>query len=262
MAVNYLNNVPKLIGREYFDEWSFAVENVFILEGLSKCLDDTEKDTILVAKAKAKLILTLDPSLFVHIKNAGTAKEVWTKLKQLYDDSGFTRKIGLLRNLISLRLENCDSMESYVNQVVDTSQKLRRTGFNIDENWIGSLLLAGLPEKFAPMIMAVEHSGIDITTDSIKTKLLDMQEDVARSSNGAFYARSKQQYSKNWKDGGSGTTKTKVSNTKNVNKENNDDKSSEKSKIICYKCKQPGHFMSKCPNKQNYALSAVFTNGG
>lgn len=189
MAVNYLTSVPRLLGRENYDEWAFAVENVFALEGLSKCIDGQETDSVVILKAKAKLVLTIHPSLYPHIKDAKTTQEVWTCLKNLYDDSGFMRKIGLLRTLISARLENHDSMESYINQIVETSQKLRRTGFKIDEEWVGSLLLAGLPEKYAPMIMAVEHSGINITTDSIKTKLLDMQADGGSSgSHGAFAA--------------------------------------------------------------------------
>ena len=67
MAVNYLTSVPRLLGRENFMEWCFAVENVFVLEGLTKCLEGNETDTVMLAKAKAKLILTLDPSIFVHI---------------------------------------------------------------------------------------------------------------------------------------------------------------------------------------------------
>lgn len=204
MAVNYLNSVQKLVGRENYDEWSFAMENILILEGLSKCVDGTETDAVLIAKAKAKLVLTIDPSLYVHVKDAKTAKEVWDIIKKLYEDMGFTRKIGLLRTLISLRLDNCDSMEAYVNQVIETSQKLRKTGFNIDETWVGSLLLAGLPEKFAPMIMAIEHAGISISADSIKTKLLDMQLDDAAGSSGAFAAKMqnhKKQFKKQSKGG-------------------------------------------------------------
>lgn len=265
MAVNYLTSVPKLVGRENYEDWSFAVENVFVLEGLTKCLDGTEEDSTLVAKAKAKLVLTLDPSLFMHVKEAKTAKEVWTRIKQLYDDSGFTRKIGLLRNLISLRLECCESMESYVNQVVETSQKLRRTGFKIDEEWVGSLLLAGLPEKFAPMIMAVEHSGITITTDTIKTKLLDMQIDGASggSSGEAFAAgvHTSKQYGKKSK-GGSSSSKNNNHKSNGSSGDQLSNAKHEKKNIACYKCKQTGHFMSNCPNKkQVYALSAVFVNG-
>lgn len=126
-------SVPKLLGRENYDEWAFAVENVFVIEGLDKCIDGSEKDTSRIANAKAKLILTIDPSLFPHVKDSKTAEEVWTRLRKLYDDSGFMRKIGLLRTLISARLDNHVSMKSYINQIIETSQKLRRTGFAIDE---------------------------------------------------------------------------------------------------------------------------------
>lgn len=274
MAVSYLTSVPKLLGRENYDEWAFAVENVFVLEGLNKCLDGDETDTVIITKAKAKLVLTIDPSLYPHVKDAKTAQEVWASLKKLYDDSGFMRKIGLLRTLISARLENHDSMESYINQIVETSQKLRRTGFKIDEEWVGSLLLAGLPEKYAPMIMAVEHSGINITTDSIKTKLLDMQADGGSiGSHGAFVANRnlRPSYRKPSRDGARWTNlKGKSADGGHAvmrDKEVGGQPSSSSNKkdmnnIVCYKCRKNGHYMSKCPNnKSNGSFSAVFTTG-
>ncbi|KAG5861345.1 hypothetical protein JTB14_016694 [Gonioctena quinquepunctata] len=228
---NYLANVPKLQGRENYEEWSFAMENFLVLEGLSKCIDGTETENELVAKAKAKVVLSLNPSLYVHVKEATTAKEVWDTLKDLYENKGFTRKISLLRNLISLRLENCSSMAEYVNQVIETSQKLSRTGLKLDTSLVGSLLLAGLPDRFAPMVMALEHSGIGITTDTIKSKLLDMQLDGGTNSTGGAFA-------------------IKVGNQKykcQINRNKNDSRNKNKDDIICYRCKQPGHFMSKCP---------------
>ncbi|CAK1542648.1 unnamed protein product [Leptosia nina] len=164
-------------GRENFDDWAFAVENLLILEGADSFLkqEGTGDAAATDAKARAKMILTIDSSLFVHIKDITTAKQLWTKLRSLFDDSGFSRKITLLRHLISIRLENCENMTNYVTQIVETSQRLSGTGFAINDEWVGSLLLAGLPERFMPMIMAIEHSGIQITADSIKSKLLDME---------------------------------------------------------------------------------------
>ncbi|GBP00527.1 Retrovirus-related Pol polyprotein from transposon TNT 1-94 [Eumeta japonica] len=52
--------------------------------------------------------------------------------------------------------------------------KIKGTGFEINEEDGSVFVMAGLPEKFAPMIMAIEHSGIAINSDVIKTKLLDM----------------------------------------------------------------------------------------
>ncbi|KAK9736397.1 hypothetical protein QE152_g12551 [Popillia japonica] len=39
MAASYLTNAPRLKGRENFDEWSFAIENFMILEGLKGCIE-------------------------------------------------------------------------------------------------------------------------------------------------------------------------------------------------------------------------------
>lgn len=67
------------------------------------------------------------------MKEGKSPREIWDTSKKLYEDTGFTRKIGLFRTLISLRYENCDSMDSCVNQVIETAQKLNQTGFKIDE---------------------------------------------------------------------------------------------------------------------------------
>jgi transposase InsO family protein len=243
---SYLVNVPKLKGRENYDDWAFAARNFLVLEGIdidALPADLSEADQ---RKAKAKLVMTIDPTLYVHIKNENTVSALWNKLKQLFDDSGYTRKISLLRTLISIRLDNCDSMTSYVSQMVETAQRLKGTGFEINEQWIGSLLLAGLPEKFAPMIMAIEHSGIEISADVIKTKLLDMSSEVGSTeTESAFWSKQR---------------------TKNTDRGGKQKQTSDKTgkQIKCYNCKKIGHYKNQCPElkeRQANAFSAAFLNG-
>lgn len=236
MTSNYVINVPKLKGRENYGEWAFAAENFLVLEGASNCIKETKPEEAAAdAKTKAKLILTIESSLYVHIKDVQNTKELWDKLKQLFDDSGFTRRISLLRNLISIRLENCNSVTSYVTQIIETSQKLRGTGFNINDVWVGSLLLAGLPEKYSPMIMAIEHSGIEITADAIKTKLLDLEEDNS-DANGAFAS----------------FPKYKCGNT-SVTRDNKPKSKSKQKSIRCYKCNQVGHYRNQCTSTNEFS---------
>lgn len=250
MATNYIVNVPKLRGRENYDEWVFAAENFLILEGMMKCIKpetDADGKEVIVSEAddartKAKLILTIDSALYVHIKTVKTTKELWVKLKSLFDDSGFTRRISLLRHLISIRLDNCSSMTSYVTQIIETGQKLCGTGFAINDEWVGSLLLAGLPEKFSPMIMAIEHSGIQVTADAIKSKLLDMEngnsggntEDSAFAVSRNWQQKRKQKSAAINKDGASNLPKTNNHNS-NIRAVN----------VKCYQCKQIGHYRTQ-----------------
>ncbi|XP_055642358.1 uncharacterized protein LOC129779112 [Toxorhynchites rutilus septentrionalis] len=105
-------------------------------------------------------------------KDAPTALEVWAKLEAAFEDTGLTRRVGLLRKLITTTLSSCGTVNRYVTEIISTAHSLRGVGFDISEEWVGSLLLAGLPEEYKPMIMALENSGTPITGDSIKTKLL------------------------------------------------------------------------------------------
>lgn len=275
MTSSLLSNVPKLKGRENYDDWAFAVQNLLVLEDTDKYLKQEAVTTdaaqsVADARGRAKLILTIDASLFVHIKETKTTKELWTKLKSLFDDSGFSRRITLLRHLINIRLEKCESMTSYVTQIVETSQRLNGTGFKINDDWVGSLLLAGLPDKFMPMIMAIEHSGVQISADSIKTKLLDMENgdsiEVNGNDNAAFISRSWQKK----KLGKVGNISKHGGPTPNIYAPNTSDSNDRTNKTItCFKCKQSGHYMSQCPfrndktekKKKTNAFSVVFLSG-
>ncbi|GBP01229.1 hypothetical protein EVAR_99431_1 [Eumeta japonica] len=93
-------------------------------------------------QGKVKIILLVDPINYVHVQDASSAKEVWEKLCKAFDDSGLTRRVGLLRDLITTTLENCQSIEEYVNKIMTTAHKLRNIGFKVDDEWLGTLLLA------------------------------------------------------------------------------------------------------------------------
>lgn len=268
MASNaFLTNVPKLKGRENYQEWAFAAENLLVLEGTAnyikqECVKDTAAED---AKTKAKLILTIDPSLYVHIKDATSTKDLWQKLKTMFDDCGFSRRITLLRNLISIRLDSCESMTNYVTQIMETAQKLSGTGFSVNDEWIGCLMLAGLPEKYFPMLMAIEHSGIAITGDVVKTKLIDLAANDSSELGSAFLSRGQHCYRNNFKVGNS--NKNDSSNQHGGGLSMSGSAGRTKKIIKCYRCKQIGHFKSQCKQsaqqevKKTNAFSAVFLNG-
>ncbi|KAK9707673.1 GAG-pre-integrase domain [Popillia japonica] len=63
-------------------------------------------------------------------------------------------------------------MESYVTSILTTSQELAAVGKPLDDELVATLLLRGLTSEYQPMKLALENSGVEITTDYIKTKLL------------------------------------------------------------------------------------------
>lgn len=160
-------------------------------------------------------------------------------------------------------------MLNYVTQIIETGQKLCETGFQINEEWIGSLLLAGLPEKYAPMIMAIEHSEIQITTDAIKSKLLDIETGTESEMNDERNSALASHY-KDWQH--SSAKKSMVAKNNNHGGHYGSSMSTKtKKEIKCYRCKQIGHYKSQCKmdislnkgneSKQTNAFSAVFLSG-
>lgn len=78
---------------------------MYVLEGMASSFEDQLPATATIAggaedaRAKAKLLLTIDPSNYFHIKQAVTT---WTTPKDKFNDSAYTREISLL---INIRLE-------------------------------------------------------------------------------------------------------------------------------------------------------------
>ncbi|KAG5860727.1 hypothetical protein JTB14_016897 [Gonioctena quinquepunctata] len=108
-------------------------------------------------------------------QNTKDAKEAWDNLAAAFQDSGLTRRVGLLRTLITVTLE-------------------KTIGLTVSDEWIGTTLLAGLPKSYKPMIMGIENSGVKEPTaqtrkdsekaDSEERNEMDISEPENGSSNG------------------------------------------------------------------------------
>ncbi|GBP30596.1 Retrovirus-related Pol polyprotein from transposon TNT 1-94 [Eumeta japonica] len=224
---NITMSIPKLTGRENWSTWSFAVKAYLQHEDLHNCISaepnpndpKAVKDDV---KAKSKLILLVDPILYVHIQQAENAKQLWDNLTKAFEDRGLTRKVGLLKDLINTTLETSESVESYVNKIMSSAHKLRNINFNVDDEWLGTLMLAGLPDSYKPMIMGIESSGVKISADLIKTKLLQEVKSIDSDTTVLY---------------------TKHNNVK-------DPQNNPKKGPRCFICNKYGHISKNCKSKK------------
>nr|XP_034834738.1 uncharacterized protein LOC117991270 isoform X2 [Maniola hyperantus] len=121
------------------------------------------------AKALAKICLTLDGVAITHVRCAKTAAEAWEALKAAFEDKGMGRRLALERKLYRLSLSDFE---------------------NIEDKSIAAILLGGLTSKYEPLIMALENCNIDITSDLVKTKLLnEMSKNDTIPTNTVFQAK-------------------------------------------------------------------------
>lgn len=220
-------SITKLAGAENYHTWQYAMTNVLAFHGLSTCIVDplTETDSEKLSKAKCRIVMAVHESIFVHIENATNSSEMWKILKTMYEDHGLSRKIGLLRQLIGVRLENSESMSDYLDQIVGTSNKLNGTGFNVGGEMLGAIMLAGLTDEFKPFIMGLESSGVEVTADKVKGKLLDGNYGKSNAVESAFLGTN---------NGGNGTKAARPN------------KSVKKFKPKCYNCGNRGHIVKDC----------------
>lgn len=189
------NLIAKLKGRENFDEWKISAQSYLVIKGLWKNISTAPSENATAdqleadLKAKSELTLLIDPQNYSYIADKTTAKSAWESLVDAFEDSGICRKVSLLQQLVSMKLKNCSSMESYVNQMLLLSIKVKKAGFVIGEDIIASLILGGLTANYRPMIMGIENSGKALTVDFVKNILL--QEISSDASENAFFAKKK-----------------------------------------------------------------------
>lgn len=191
-------DIIKLSGSDNYHLWKFAITNVMEFKGLSDAIKPKSAttpnepkltDAPKLAQAKALISLSVETHIYAHIQTASSAIEIWNILKKLYDDRGLTRRITLLRELISIRLDDMDNMNDYIDKIKTTSNKLVGIGFNLTEEWLGAIMLAGLTDEFRPLIMTIEGNNEPINSDNISSKLLDMHS--SKTSSTAFFNKNK-----------------------------------------------------------------------
>lgn len=209
-------HIERLSGSDNYSTWSIAIRSLLEYHDLDDCIAPSrsdastakETDPEKLKKCKARIMLSLDK----HVQNCTSALQIWLKLREMYEDQGLSRRISLLRKLITSNLANSNSMDEYISDVIGTANKLNSIGFPISEEWTGSILLAGLTEEYKPFIMAVENSGAKITGDSIKSKLCEMSymNSGSKSSPSGFFGKKKHQ--------------------------------SSSSSVVCFECNKNGHY--------------------
>lgn len=166
--------IEKLKGRENYVSWAFAMKMTLIREGSWCAVMPKEGQVVdedIQMRALSTICLSLENTNYSLVMDAKDAQEAWNKLKSAFQDDGIYRRIGLLQQLTSIRLENYDSTVAYVDALFCTSHKLADTNFPVADEWLASLLLMGLPKFYAPMVMGLEASGKALKADAVKAKI-------------------------------------------------------------------------------------------
>lgn len=188
--------------------------------------------------ALAAMSLTLDDTAKVHVRSCITAKCMWKCLRKAYEDNG--RRLNLQRRVYRLQLNDFDTMDAYIADVMSTVQQLGDIEKEIDDETVGAILQGELPPKYDSLVMALENSNRQINAADVKCRLLNeaaKKEGDTAANESALILKA----NLNSKKSSSKEYKKKQANLKKSN--------NKKKPIICYNCQQQGHKSPDCPKK-------------
>lgn len=187
-------------------------------------------------KAMADITLAISADQLKHINGCQTSAEMWTKLKELYESEGPTRKAMLLEELIHHKMSESDDMRDYVSRFFDTVNKLEAMNIKVPQEMVVILLLSSVPKSFDSFRVAIKSRRELPSPEELKVKLFDEYQARKRvsedeKSEALLASRQKQKQKQQQKPIQGNRT--------------------ENNKVKCYNCEKLGHIAKFCRLKRS-----------
>lgn len=123
-------------------------------------------------KAKADLYLAVGDAELKQIRNCSTAREIWLKLKSIFESKGSAKKASLWKQLMSHRLNGSD-VQRHVDEFFDIVDKLSELTVQVSTELQSIMLLHSLPDSFENFRCAIESRDVLPLPENLKIKILD-----------------------------------------------------------------------------------------
>ena len=182
-------------------------------------------------KAWTYICLAVEPEQQIHVRETTTAKEAWDALQGQFARKSLLQKVRLRQQYYACKFRVGESMLDHISNLKSLHDQLKEMGVKIDDKELAMTLLASLPEKYKPLITALDAVGeADLSYEKVKNMILndeDRANDVKNQKEDAFTAQRGKFKNKR----GSGENRNKGFQGK------------------CYQCQEKGHFAKNCPRK-------------
>lgn len=166
--------IEKLKGPDNWCTWKMLMETLLFHDGAAELIknppnaeeiqDQTSELYELDARARARIIFSVEPQILQYLSGSTTAYGHWTKLSKVFEDSGVYRRTAIKRQLFALR-QGSRSLTEYVMAHQDLVGRLSAMGHPIDQETAAFLLLEHVGEAFKPIAQILERTALRDTED-------------------------------------------------------------------------------------------------
>lgn len=118
---------------------------------------------------------------------------------------GLTRRLGLLQNLFGSKLENFILTQTLINHVLTINQQLEDINAFLDDNFVGNILLNGLPSSYNLLVMTLgkfrftKTRVTQLKVNFSKSTYLRLKQDDKEQGKSALVTRNKFEKSRIYK---------------------------------------------------------------
>jgi hypothetical protein len=219
-------------------------------------MQKSKRPSIRKNEKKAKRIVSdsVNDHLVPHISELQTARQMYEALNRLYESKDISQNLSLRNQLHNMKMENSESVTSYLTRVSQIRDQLATIGDVISDKELVTTILNGFPTFWIPFVQGVcarskLHKFYKLWADCTheESRLPNQQKRLIVDEEEALTAQ-----------------KRKRSSFRTNNKEANSvrvpDKKKDVSKIRCYNRQKLGYFSYDCPQgkgKRKYQAHVV-----
>jgi len=124
-----------------------------------------------VQKARCRIINCVNSEYSGHITRCDTAHQVWTVLKNLYQQTGQQRETELRQKLNKAKKHHDQSIDQYINTIVQIVDELRQVNVDLSEEEMASAVLEGLPANYHTVTVVLKHYHCKLTMAKVRESL-------------------------------------------------------------------------------------------
>lgn len=240
--------IKKLSGPENFQVWKFQTTILLRVHDLLNIVEDPPQDTEQWKRkdANAQNIIALSLDKKPHVINCNTAREMWTKLSNIYQRDNEQRYV-LMQEFFNCTMVKTEDVSTHVSKLQNLVYRIRALGIEISNQMLISKLLVTLPKNYKSFVSAWEStSEAEKTIENLTSRLL-LEE-----------MRNHEQEEK-------GNLVTFKTVEKKCNKKGHFAKSCKKEhresnnkKKRCFSCKKSSHFVRNCPKTKESKEKNLF----